>query len=185
MAEQNVDALYDEAQRRYLEGDFQGARAGWEAAHALAPSDVEIQKKIVQACFALGDAEAGERALAALHEGWRQSAVPEVRAWKEVVIDQLQVAGHRVWAYEALLPPTGDLSYVLTWRVLDPQGRVLMTVQLESSAYGREVGVPYVLGINTARGHATVGPMFASRPPYLVLRELAVRQIHSWAESAR
>lgn len=173
----SVDALYDEAQRRYLDGDFLGALQGWQAAELLAPEDVEIKKKIVQSYFALGDSAGGEAALTALRESWRASKDAAVRAWAEVVIDQLQVGGQRVWAYETLRPQSEDLYYALVWRVLDAKGRVTMTVQLESSAYGRERGVPYVFGNNTAKGHATTGPMFKERPPYVVLRELAVQQI--------
>lgn len=173
----SVDQLYDEAQHRYLDGDFLGALQGWQAAELLAPEDVEIKKKIVQAYFALGDSAGGEAALGALRESWQQSQDPRVRALHEVVIDQLLVGGQRVWAYETLRPQSQDLHYALVWRVLDPKGRVTMTVQLESSAYGRERGVPYVFGNNTAKGHATTGPMFKERPPYIVLRALAVQQL--------
>ncbi len=172
-----VDDLYDDAQRRYLQGDFAGALAGWQAALALAPDDVEIKKKLVQAHFALGDSEGGEAALEVLRQAWRQSADPAVQGWTEVVIDQLQAAGHKVYAYETLRPGSEDLYYAISWRVLDGQGKVRMTVQLESSAYGRERGVPFVLGVNTIKGHATTGPMFNSRPPYLAVRALAVQQI--------
>lgn len=174
---QQVDALYDAAQKSYLEGDFQAALRDWQAALALAPGDFEIQKKLVQAHFALGDHEGGEAALSALREAWRTSADPAVQGTDEVVIDQLRVDGLRVYAYETLRPRSPELHYALTWRVFDAEGRVMMTAQLESSAYGREVGVPFVFGVNTPRGHATTGPSFSARPPYLAVREIAVQQI--------
>lgn len=173
----DVDQLYDDAQRAYLEGDFAAALAGWSRALSLAPDDVEIKKKLVQTHFALGDSAAGEAALEGLRQAISSSADPTVQGWKEVVIDQLNVGGQRVFAFETLRYDSADLYYALVWRLLDGGGKVQMTVQLESSAYGRERGVPFVMGINTARGHATTGPMFNSRPPYLALRELAVKLI--------
>lgn len=173
----DVDQLYDDAQRAYLEGDFAGALAGWSRALSLAPDDVEIKKKLVQTHFALGNGEAGEAALDTLRQAIADSADPVVQGWREVVIDQLQVGGQRVFAFEILRYDSADLYYVLVWRLLDGGGKVQMTVQVESSAYGREKGVPFVMGVNTARGHATTGPMFSSRPPYLALRELAVKLI--------
>lgn len=174
---QQVDALYDAAQKSYLDGDFQAALSGWRAALALAPGDFEIKKKVVQASFALGDHEGGEAALDVLREAWRASADPAVQGLDEVVIDQLRVDGLRVYAYETLRPRSPELHYAVTWRVFDAEGRVIMTAQLESSAYGREVGVPFVFGVNTPRGHATTGPSFSGRPPYLAVREIAVQQI--------
>lgn len=174
---QEVDALYNAGQYLYNQGDFRGALQRWEMAADRAPDDLEIRKKIVQALFALGEGERGDAALDALRQAWAESRDPEVQRWNEVVFDQLLVGGHRVLVTETLRPPRQDLYYVVVWRVFDPSDRVRLTVQLETSAYARERGVPYLFGVNTPRGHATVGPMFKERPPYLALREIAVKLI--------
>ena len=148
-----------------------------------APDDLDLHRKVVQACFALGDGDAGEAALAALKEAWSKTPQAEGTGLVEVVIDQLRVAGARVMASQTLRPAHQDLWYEITWRVYGADGKVDFSVQLETSAYGREVGTPFLMGLTRGTQHRSVGPGFHARPPYLVAREIAVGHIQRQLES--
>lgn len=178
-----VNAAYNAGQAAYTQGDFLGARRRWEAALTRAPDDLDLHRKVVQACFALGDGDAGEAALAALKEAWAKTPQAEGTGLVEVVIDQLRVAGARVMASQTLRPAHQDLWYEITWRVYGADGKVDFSVQLETSAYGREVGTPFLMGLTRGTQHRSVGPGFHARPPYLVAREIAVGHIQRQLES--
>lgn len=173
----DVDAWYNAGQARYNRGEYALALAHWQRAAAADPEDFEVKKKIVQAKNALGPSEEDDSLLDSLRAAWASSTDPEVQKLDAVVIDQFTVRGRRVMALETLRPRSADLWYALTWQVTDSAGRVTLTVQLETSAYGRERGVPFLLGMNTAKGHSSLGPMFKARPPYGVLRPMAIAEI--------
>lgn len=166
-----ADAAYNAGQAAYNLGCFDDALRFFASALRARPEDFEAYKKLVQALRALGrDAEA-EAATARLIEMWRTSADPAVRALNEVVVDQIDVCGKRVLAWQNLRPQRPELHYELTFAVLGQP----LTVQLESSAEGRERGMPYVLGLTRGEEHRLVGPAFGSRPPYSQVKGLAVR----------
>jgi tetratricopeptide (TPR) repeat protein len=161
-----VDAHYNLGQLHYNFGHHELALEAWRKAEALAPTDFEIAKKVVQALNALGRGGDAEAATARLVELWRSASAPDVQRLVECVIDQLVVAGHRVMAYETLRPAREELYAVYSFRALDSDGRAVLAVQLESSAYGRETGAPFVFGVSEPNRHRTVGPVYRSRPSY-------------------
>jgi tetratricopeptide (TPR) repeat protein len=173
----HIDAHYNLAQAHYDRREPGEALVHWRAAHALAPDDFEILKKVVQAERALERWDDANRSMQALFELWQRSPDPDVRALHEVVVDQFEVAGHRVLASETLRPRDPELHYETTFRVFDGSNRVVMTAQLESSRYGRDRGIPFLMGVNTAEGHAAIGPTFAVKPSYRSVKEIARRVI--------
>jgi tetratricopeptide (TPR) repeat protein len=173
----HVDALYNLGQAHYSRGDYPRALALWRAASAVAADDFEIAKKVVQAERALERWDDANRSMQRLFEVWQRSSDPNVRNLHEVVVDQFTVAGRRVLASEMLRPRDPDLYYETTFHVYNESGKAVMTVQLESSQYGREHGVPYLVGINTPTGHESIGPTFSAKPSYRSMKEIAVRVI--------
>ena len=171
----HTDALYNLGQFYYNQALYDLALETWSAARAVVPDDLDVRRKVVQALHALGRHDDADGALVELREVWNR--LPDDARPDEVVIDQFNVADRRVVAVETLRPARDDLYYALTFRQLDDQGGVAMSVQLESSAYGRERGVPFLVGVNTARGHQVVGPMFKERPPYSIVRPMAEQLI--------
>jgi tetratricopeptide (TPR) repeat protein len=168
-----VNAWYNAAQVHYNLGQFEEAREKWTRAAALAPDDFEIQKKLVQACYALGKhAEAAphrERVLAL------RAADPKLKDLKEFCFDQFEVDGNRVLAYETF-DKRGDLYYHFTFKVVTPQGKISKTINLESSAVIRESGTPYVLGANLENGvHRNYGIYWKKLPAYPELKKLVIR----------
>lgn len=143
-----VDALYDAGQARYLRGEFERALALWTLARARAPGDFGLAKKQVQALHALGRHVEADAMLAEVREIWKTSNDPGVRLVDEVVIDQRELAGIHVNVL-APLRVTDETHALLTIRVLDATPPIL--VRVETSAYARERGTPFVLSLAHGR----------------------------------
>ncbi len=173
----HADAHYNLGQAFYNRAAFTQALGHWETAHRLLPEDFAAIKKIVQAQRALERWDDANNSMARLFEVWQRSADPAVRELFDVAVDQFTVIGHRVLATEMLRPRDSDLYYATTFHVLNDQNQTTMTVQLESSQYGRERGAPYLIGINTAAGHQSVGPVFNTKPSYESVKEIALQLI--------
>lgn len=165
------DAAYNAGQAAYNLGRYEDALRFFAEACQARPDDFDAHKKLVQALRATGREDEAERATARLVELWSTSADPEVTRLNDVVVDQLRVHGHLVLAYQNLRPARPELHYELVFAV---QGQPL-TVQLESSAYGRERGVPYVLGMTRGPEHRTLGPGYGSKPPYAQVKGAALQ----------
>jgi len=179
-----IDALYNLAQYHYDRGEFEPALDHWQAAMRLAPDDVEILKKIVQAERALERWDDANHSMQRLVDAWNRSPDPQVRALNEVVTDQFLVGGLRVMAAEMLRPANPALHHETTFRLFDRTGKPVMSVQLESSQYGRERGVPYVIGVTTPAGHRTTGQVFTAKPSYQILKPLAIALMQQAAGGA-
>jgi tetratricopeptide (TPR) repeat protein len=173
----HVDALYNLGLAHYNRTEYPRALECWRAARGLAPNDFEILKKNVQAERALGRWDEANATMSALFGVWQTSADPQVRDLYEVTVDQFEVAGHRVMASEMLRPRRDDLWYETVFYVLSDTNVTILTVQLESSQYGRERGVPYLLGMNTPTEHRSLGPTFTTKPSYASLKPLAIQVI--------
>lgn len=175
----HVDALYNLGQARYNRGEFEAALLCWDKAQALVPQDLEVRKKVIQAQHALGQYDAAALGLEVLAALYRENP-PEAGELGdrplEAVIDQFRIGGKQVYVYKLLTPAVHDMDYVYSFRLVEDTDthKVLCSVQLESSAYGRERGVPYLLAISTEVTHQLLGPSFTTLPPYEELRELAV-----------
>ena len=175
----HADAHYNLAQAFYNRGEYAGALTHWRAALDVSPADFEIIKKIVQTQRALQCWDDADSSMMQLFEAYDQSRDPAVRELFEVTVEQFTVSNQRVMAAEMLRPRDPDLYYETIFRVLSDQHITIMTVQLESSQYGRDTGAPYIIGVTTAAGHQSVGPVFNTKPSYQSVREIAVRLIES------
>lgn len=168
-----VDALYNLGQAMFNRGRFEAALEHWRAARGLVPENFEVTKKIVQVYNALDRDREADQAFADLEQLWRSSPDERVRAQNDVVIDQFMVAGHRVLVVETLRPRSDDLWDVTAFRVFDRDARLVLTVQLESGAYGRERGIPFVLSVRSTSAYRVLEIAFASKPPYTQLKPVA------------
>jgi tetratricopeptide (TPR) repeat protein len=179
----HLDALYNIGQLQYGRGHCVEALANWQAALAQSPGDFDLHKKVIQAHNALGQYAEARAGQVALRQLWESSSDPEIKDLFEYVLAQFPVPApmgtFRAMAFETLRPRNLDLYYAYTFRVLDENGESVMSVQLESSAYGREHDVPYLVGMTMtkSRAHRTVGPAFSVLPTYEELKPYAVRII--------
>jgi hypothetical protein len=100
------------------------------------------------------------------------AAADPVRDAREVMIEGFTVAGHRVLAFETLKPKSEELWDVFVFRVVDPAGQLVRTVQLETGEYGRARGIPYVLSVRSRTAYRVLEIAFRERPTYATLKSL-------------
>ena len=175
----HTDAHYNLGQAFYNRGEYAPALTHWQATLDVSPADFETIKKIVQTQRALGRWHDANSSMTQLFNAYVHSRDEAVRELFEVTVEQFTVSNWRVMASEMLRPRDPDLYYETVFRVLDNQSITIMTVQLESSQYGRDSGAPYIIGVTTAAGHQAVGPVFNTKPSYQSVRAIAERLIES------
>jgi len=162
------DALYNAGQALYNLGQHEDALAMWRRALELAPDDFFVLKKVAQAEHALGVDGAATRArIVAL---WKASTDPEVRGQPHYVFDQFDVGTWRVMALEPLADPAPPDLDVLRFTIDDRSGKAPFVVRLETSAYARSRGTPYVLTITEGPAYHVI-EAFAEQPPYRTMRD--------------
>jgi tetratricopeptide (TPR) repeat protein len=175
----HVDAHYNAGQAHYNRKEFAKALSKWQGARRIAPKDFDILKKVVQAENALGRHREARASFAELEKLWSASADPKVKKLTEAVIDQFEVDGHAVMAYQRLAPLGNTLDYVYTCRVTKKgEEKPRFSVQIESSAYGRETGTPYLAGVTRAAGgHSTKNRAYKTLPTWEAWKTEAVALI--------
>jgi tetratricopeptide (TPR) repeat protein len=167
-----VDAAYNAGQGYYNLKDFARAVERWTTAQASAPDDFAVAKKLVQAYHALRkDAEAARARdkVFALHAAGKAGGA------KDFVFDQFDVGGHHVYAAETF-DTSSDLAYVYRFDV-EHNGKIVGSVNLETSVVIREQGVPYLLGMNKGSTHSQLGKTFKTLPTYKQLKPLVIDAI--------
>ena len=164
----HVNSWYNLGQVHYNHARFEAALEAWTTACELAPDDFETRTKLVQALYALGRYDDMKP-----HRDRAIELRPKDR--KEFCFDQFDVGEDRVFAYETF-DKQGDLYYHFTFKVTSKKGEIVKTVNLESSAVIREMGVQFILGANLPDGvHRNYGIQWKEMPPYGELKALVVK----------
>ena len=165
-----LEARYNLGQLHYNAKRFAEALAQWKAVHEVDANDFGVNKKIVQALYAVDkfkDAAPYREKLFALRKKMKKQP-------RDFCFDQFDAGKFRVFAYERF-EKSGDLYYHFVFKVMDAHGKTVRTVNLESSAVTREMGVAYILGGNESDGsHHQFGPMWKKMPEYAALRKMVV-----------
>jgi tetratricopeptide (TPR) repeat protein len=161
------DALYNAGQAHYNRNELDEALAMWRRAADLDPEDFFVLRKVIQAECALGlDFTATQ---ARLVDVWRRSQRPDVRGQTTFVFDQLVAGGRHVMAQQPLeADPTGE-GDVMRFSVEGRRGRTGAVIRVETSAYARARGTPYVISVTEGEAYRVVDTL-AALPPYAELR---------------
>jgi tetratricopeptide (TPR) repeat protein len=171
-----VDAAYNAGQVAYNDKDFAKAARFWQVAAKLRPDDFETAKKLVQTYVALDKPRELKKARDKLFEIKKASKEPRIAAMKAYVFDQLDVGRFHIYVYESF-DPSGDLAYVYRFDV-SIHDRLLGSINLETSAVIREMGTPFILGMDQNNKHTTFPEhAWKTLPPYKEVRALAVKLI--------
>ena len=167
-----IDAYYNAGQVYYNLGQYESALAQWALARAVAPDDFDVVKKVMQAQIASGLFDDAWVTRDDLFRIWRTSPYPEINSMVDYVFDQFDVDGQWIYAFETF-EPAGDLYYVYVFEVTH-NGDIVRTVALESSAVIREMGSPFVIGIQEETSHYNTGIFFSELPTYQELRPVII-----------
>jgi Flp pilus assembly protein TadD len=164
----HVDAAYNLGVFHQNRGRSEDALAYFVA--VAATGDAAALAKVVQCHHQLGSfAEAQQ---------WLPRAIGAAQAagQKLICIDQFPVDSFAVMAYRRLdqedLDPRRDVVFHFV-----TEGRIAKSLNLESSAYGRETGRPYLLGEDGPGKHITYAKGWREEPSHEELRD-AVMAAH-------
>jgi tetratricopeptide (TPR) repeat protein len=179
----DVDALYNAGLAHQRVGNAQAALASWRRALERAPRDFWILRKIIQAEYALERYDDAAKTRATLLEVWRTSDNPAVQLTDEFVFDQFDVDGVRVLANETLRP-RDPMSYAIySFRAEGALEHGPLCVQIETSDYAKERGVPFVISLLDGTKYRALGTSEAL-PPYPEIRK-TVRELVTNALAGR
>jgi tetratricopeptide (TPR) repeat protein len=167
-----LDAWFNAGQLLYNRRDYPGALDRWSHGRSAAPDDFDLAKKVLQAQNALGLWDAARATRDDLLRIWHTSSDPAVRGLTDYVFDQFPVGDEWVYAYETL-DPSGDLYNVYLFDCTR-NDTIVRSVRLESSAVIREMGHPYILGVQLPDSHTTLPIGFDSLPDYATLRPIVI-----------
>lgn len=171
-------SAFNAGQYLYNAKRYEEALTMWRITTKVNPDDFDAAKKIVQALNALGRHDDAEAAKSEVKRIFASSTDAGVKRQNEFVIDQLVVDGRQVMIRETITPKDPTLHYHWTATVLGTDGKTQeLTVQLETSAYGRERGVPYLNGMSKKDGHSTWGDSYKALPAYGEWRAAVMEKI--------
>jgi tetratricopeptide (TPR) repeat protein len=173
----HVDAAYNAGQSYYDTKQFATAADRWTTAFQLAPDDFNAAKKIVQAYMALGNDVEAMKAREKVFALKTAAKDPQLAKMKSYVFDQFDVGKYHIYVYEAF-DTSGDLAYVYQFQVTE-RDRPLGSVNLETSAVIRELGQPYVLGMDKGGRHTSFSETWKKLPAYKLVKDEAVKKIQA------
>jgi tetratricopeptide (TPR) repeat protein len=174
----HVDAAYNAGQSYYDVKDFAKAVDRWTTASRLAPDDFDAAKKIVQAYMALGNEAEAMRAREKVLALKKAGKDPRLAQMKSYVFDQFDVGRYHIYVYEAF-DTSGDLAYVYQFQVTE-NDRPIGSINLETSTVVRDLGVPYLLGMDKGGSHTTFNDKsWKTLPTYKTVKEEAAKIIQA------
>lgn len=176
----SIDALYRLGVLHLAHEEFEQARGYLQRAVSLAPRELELAKKLVQALHGLGLFEQAAHARREVRRIRACSDDPDIGALRAFVIDQFTLGEERVLVYEVFDPDPEWTVYYAFQVVRGDQA--VRAVQLESDSLSRARGVAAGLGIDFPDDrHFTTDRTFPTLPSYEVLRPLAIELIRESA----
>lgn len=170
----NANAHFNLGSHHQLRGDAQRSLSHYLAFAGQKPRDPEALKKVIQAYYRLEDFDQAERYRLKLLDVIATSEDPKVRATKDFCFDQFDAPGGRFMVYETV-NKDGPLVYWYMFKLVDPTGKVLKSINLESSKGIAELGMPFILGQNEGDRHITFAYGFEKLPSYSALKQLVLQ----------
>jgi len=183
-----VDANWNLGVHHQLRGDPKVSLSHFLTVLELRPQDMEATKKAVQAYYRLEDYDNAKAYRTKLIELITKSDDPKIRGMKEFCFDQFDASGGRFFAYETLEKKSG-LFYWFTFKLVDSEGKVVKSINLETNDYMKEQGWAFILGQTVGSTHYTFDNSFKEMPSYPELKKLVLKansgQLEIAASSSR
>ena len=164
---------YDKGQIHANRHEHSVAKAAFEQAHILAPSDFPTLKKLLQSQIRVGLWDAARRSHAALRTLWANARDGDpgdatLARVESYVLDQFEIAGRDVLAIETFAP-RGEPMVAMSFAVTEG-GRLLFSVNLESSRALQAAGWAWTLIVQDADLRIASDVRYHDRPGYPLLR---------------
>ncbi len=168
-----VEAHWNLGIHHQLRGDPKISLSHFLAVLKHSPQDVEAVKKIIQAYYRLEDYENAQKYRAKFLNLIAKSKDPEIRGLNEFCFDQFESSGGRFFVYETI-EKKGGLIYWFKFKLVDSEGKVIKSINLETSDYMKEQGFGFLLGQTVGSAHQTFGVGFKKLPHYPELKKLVI-----------
>lgn len=168
-----VDAHWNLGVHHQLRGDPKVSLSHFLTVLELRPQDVEAAKKVVQAYYRLEDYDKAKAYRTKLLGLIAKSDDPKIRGMKEFCFDQFDASGGRFFAYETIEKKSG-LFYWFTFKLVDLEGKVVKSINLETDDYMKEQGWAFILGQTVGSTHYTFDTSFKEMPSYPELKKLVI-----------
>jgi tetratricopeptide (TPR) repeat protein len=169
-----VNAHWNLGIHHQLRGDPKMSLSHFLAVFEQCSQDIEAVKKIIQAYYRLEDFKNANVFRTKLLELITKSDDPKILGMKEFCFDQFDASGGKFFAYESI-EKKGDLFYWLTFKLVNDEGKIIKTINLETSNILKEQGFLFVLGQNEGSTHYTFNVAFKEMPPYSELKQLILK----------
>jgi tetratricopeptide (TPR) repeat protein len=179
LAPERFEPWYDRGQILANNGAHELALEAFTRAHELAPDDFPSLKKLLQAQIRAGQWEAARLSHAELRRLWATSSDPSLTRLESFVLDQFEVGERDVLALETFVP-RGDPQVLISFAVTEG-GRLVFSVNLESSAALRAAGYGWVLVVQEGDLRVNSDVRYYERPGYPILRSDVEVIIRHWA----
>ncbi|HOX51621.1 MAG TPA: hypothetical protein PKY05_09045 [Fibrobacteria bacterium] len=118
---------------------------------------------------------------------WKKSTDPTLRQLGFFQFDEFAHKQLRAIATENF-QPEGELYYHWSVHIQDPSGKRIKSVNLESSAALREMGTPYIVGVDqyeaTGKTHRTTNIGFGKLPTYREFKDLVRKELDQGLETS-
>jgi tetratricopeptide (TPR) repeat protein len=178
-----VDAHWNLGVHHQLRGDPKISLSHFLVVFEQRPQDLEAVKKLVQAYYRLEDFKNANSYRTRFLEVVAKSDDPKIRGMKEFCFDQFDASGGRFFAYESI-EKKGDIFYWFTFKLVNNDGKIIKTINLETSSYLKERGLLFILGKNEGASHCTFNVAFKEMPPYSELKQLILKANNGQLEVA-
>lgn len=181
LAPDRFEPFYDMGQIHANRGENILALDAFELAHARAPGDFATLKKLLQQQIRNGYWEAARNSHRELRRVWAESQDPAVASLESYVLDQFEINDRDVLALETFTP-RGDPQVLMSFAVTEG-GRLVFSVNLESSTVLREAGFGWILVVQEGDVRINTEVRYYERPAYPVLRNDVEVLIRQWTRA--
>jgi transposase len=147
---------------------------------ALNPDNYGSTSLHLQLNYALGKHTDTEKIKSKLKKIRDTSSVDSIRNLQEFQFDKFNYKNYQIIAMESFDRPD-SLYYHWTMYVVDENNGLIKTINLESSRGIRELGIPYMVGIDkytaSERIHVTTKVSFKKLPDYSEMKRIVIMEL--------
>jgi|GEM_PF-2046350 len=191
LAPERFEPWYDQGQIHANRGEDALTLAAFMRAHELQPRDFPSLKKLLQSQIRVGLWEAARVSHQGLRRLWVEAQMAETNGapdpdhelaqLESYVLDQFEIDERDVLAIETF-SPRGDPQVLMSF-VVTEGGRILYSVNLESSVALRAAGSAWILIVQEGDVRINTDIRYDERPSYPVLRIAVEALLRQWSGS--
>nr|WP_281275715.1 tetratricopeptide repeat protein [Leptospira semungkisensis] len=176
----NMMALVNLSNIYFIDRDFKKSEKYLEASYKQDPNNFTLVNMLLENKFQLNKTKEADALKTVLIKLKASSTDERIKSAEYFRFDSFSYKEVNVVAQEAF-QKTGDLYYYYIFLVYDKEDKLLKSINLESSAVIRELGMKYILGKDTLengiRKHYSSRLGFKDLPDYQDLKKIVTKEL--------